>query len=195
MDKSMTPLLSTNWWSLVIRGVLAVIVGLIAFALPGVTIGALVILFGAYAFVDGVLSITGAVSASKAHERWGALLLEGIAGIVIAGVTVFWPAITALALVWLIGAWSLVTGLLEIATAIQLRRYIRGEWILALSGVVSVVFGIVVLAIPLAGAVAIAFCIGAYSLFFGVLMIALGFRLRGQTASRVAGSSVPLPSR
>jgi uncharacterized membrane protein HdeD (DUF308 family) len=191
----MTPLLAVNWWSLVIRGVVAIIMGLIAFVFPGITIGALVILFGAYALIDGVMSIVGAVRASRAHERWGWLLLEGIAGIVVAAITLVSPVITAIALVYLIGAWAIVTGSLEIASAIQLRKYITGEWLLALSGIASIIFGVFVLAAPLIGAIAIAFTVGIYLVVFGVLMISLGFRLRATNRSIGAGSAMPLPSR
>jgi uncharacterized membrane protein HdeD (DUF308 family) len=189
------PLLATNWWSLLIRGLLAILVGLIALTFPGITVGSLVILFGAYALLDGIMGIAGALRASRSHERWGWLLFEGIAGIVAAAVTILWPAITTLALVYLIGAWALVTGLLEIATAIQLRRYIRGEWILILSGIASIVFGIFVTAVPLAGALAIAWWVGVYALFFGVLMVSLAIRLRGRSRSLEMGSSMPLPTR
>ncbi len=167
----------------------------VAFALPGITLGALIILFGAYSLLDGIFGIIGAVRASRAHDRWGWLLLEGIAGIVAAAITVLWPAITALALVYLIGAWAVVTGALEIAAAIELRRHIPGEWLLILSGVVSIVFGIFVMAAPLAGALAIAFCVGVYATLFGVLMIGLAIRLKGRNRSLDMGSTVPLPSR
>lgn len=190
----MTPLLATNWWSLVVRGVLAIVVGLVAFLFPGITLGALVILFGVYALLDGIFGIAGALRASHAHDRWGWLLFEGISGIVAAAVTIFWPGITALALVYLIGAWALVTGILEIASAIQLRHYVPGEWILILSGLASIVFGVFVLAVPLAGAVAIALCVGVYAVFFGVLMVTLGIRLRGRIRSVGMGSSIPLPT-
>jgi uncharacterized membrane protein HdeD (DUF308 family) len=139
------------------------------------------------------MSIVGAVRASKAHERWGWLLLEGIAGIVAAGITVFFPAVTAFALVLLVGAWALVTGVLEIATAIHLRKYVPGEWVLALTGVISILFGILVVALPLAGALAIAYCVGIYALLFGTLLVVLGFRLRGLTRSLETGSSIPIP--
>jgi uncharacterized membrane protein HdeD (DUF308 family) len=191
----MVPLLATSWWSLLIRGLLAIIVGLIAFVFPGITLGALVILFGAYALLDGILGIVGAVRATRAHERWGWLLFEGIAGIVAATITILWPAITALALVYVIGAWALVTGALEIAAAIQLRRYIPGEWLLIVSGFASIVFGIFVMTVPLAGALAIALCVGVYTMFFGVLMVGLGIRLRGRIRSLDIGSSIPLPTR
>src|SRR5207302_9070039 len=120
-----------------------------------ITLSALVLLFGAYALNDGILGITGALRASKAHERWGALLIEGIVGILAAIVTIVWPAITALTLVYVIAAWALITGFFEIMAAVQLRKYITGEWLLALSGVASVLFGILLIAVPLAGALVI----------------------------------------
>jgi uncharacterized membrane protein HdeD (DUF308 family) len=191
----MVPLLATNWWSLLIRGLLAIVVGLIAFVLPGITFGALVILFGVYALLDGMLGIAGALRASRAHERWGWLLFEGIAGIVAAAITILWPAITAVALVYVIGFWAVMTGALEIATAIQLRRYVPGEWILGVTGLASIVFGVLVIAVPLAGALAIALCVGVYTLFFGVLMVSLGIRLRGRTQTFDAGSPISIPTR
>src|ERR1700721_2049646 len=120
----MTLLLAESWWSLVLRGFLAVILGVVAFAMPGITIGALVIVFGAYALTDGIVAIIGAYRASKAHERWGTLPAEGLAGIAAAGVTVMWPGITALTLVLLIGTWAFVTGIFEIVAAIKLRKHI-----------------------------------------------------------------------
>jgi uncharacterized membrane protein HdeD (DUF308 family) len=191
----MTPLLATNWWSLLIRGLLAIIVESIAFVLPGITFGALVILFGVYALLDGMLGIAGALRASRSHERWGWLLFEGIAGIVAAAITILWPAITAVALVYVIGFWALMTGALEIATAIQLRRYVPGEWILALTGLASIVFGVLVIAVPLAGALAIALYVGVYAMFFGVLMVSLGIRLKGRTQTFDTGSPISLPTR
>jgi uncharacterized membrane protein HdeD (DUF308 family) len=191
----MTLLLAESWWSLVLRGMLALLLGVIAFALPGITLGALVIVFGAYALTDGIVAIIGAYRASKAHERWGVLLVEGLAGIVAAAVTIMWPGITALTLVLLIGAWAISTGIFEIVAAVKLRKYISGEWLLLLSGIVSILFGLLVVILPLAGALAIAFCIGVYSMIFGVLLISLGFRLRMVTHSTSAGGSIPLPAR
>lgn len=179
----MTFVLAENWWSLVIRGLVALIVGIIAFVLPGITLAALVILFGAYALIDGVVSFIGAWKASRAHERWGVLVLEGIAGIVASVVTILWPGITAFALVVLIAAWALVTGAFEIAASIRLRKYISGEWLLALSGIASIIFGFLMIAFPLAGALAIAYMVGIYALVFGVLLLALGFRLRSWAKS------------
>ena len=185
----MTLALVENWWSLVIRGVVAIILGIVAFVWPGITLAALVILFGAYALVDGLVSFIGAWKASRAHERWGVLVLEGIAGIVAAVITILWPGITAFVLVVLMAAWALVTGAFEIAAAVRLRKHISGEWLLALSGVVSILFGFLMISFPLAGALAIAYMVGIYALVFGVLLVALGFRLRSWAKSPHAASS------
>jgi uncharacterized membrane protein HdeD (DUF308 family) len=191
----MTILLANSWWSLMIRGLVAVLVGLVTFAWPGITLSALVLLFGAYALIDGIVGITGALRASKAHERWGALLIEGIAGILAAIVTVVWPAITALTLVYVIAAWAVITGVFEIVAAVQLRKYITGEWLLGLSGVASVVFGILLMAVPLAGALVIALWVGVYAFIFGVLLIGLGFRLRHWAKALDTRTSIPLHAR
>jgi uncharacterized membrane protein HdeD (DUF308 family) len=134
--------LATNWWALVIRGLAGIAFGILTFAWPGITLIALVFLFAGYSLVDGVMNIVGAVRAIEKHDRWGILVLEGIVGIGAAAITVLWPGITALALVYVIAAWAVVTGCLEIAAAIRLRRVISGEWLLVLSGALSLVFGI-----------------------------------------------------
>jgi uncharacterized membrane protein HdeD (DUF308 family) len=170
--------LAHNWWSLLLRGAVAILLGLLIFIHPVATVFALVLLFSAYALVDGVVALFGAVRAIRSHERWGALLLEGIAGIGAAIVTWAWPHITALVLVWVIAAWAIMTGIFEIVAAIRLRKHIQGEWLLALAGVVSIVFGVVVIGEPLAGALVVALTVGAYACVFGMVMIALGLRLR-----------------
>jgi len=188
--------LAQNWWSLVIRGLVGICVGVIAFVWPGITLAALVLLFGAYALIDGVVSLAGAVKAARAHERWLVLVLEGIAGIVSAAITVLWPGVTAFALIWIIAAWALATGLFEIAAAIRLRKHIAGEWLLALSGVVSILFGFLMIVFPLAGALAIAYMVGTYAFVFGVLLVALGFRLRNWSHfAGPAASPTAMPAR
>jgi uncharacterized membrane protein HdeD (DUF308 family) len=189
----MALILATNWWSPLIRGLLAITLAVIAFTLPEITFGAVVLLFGAYALIDGVVSIIGAWHASKAHERWGALVFEGIAGICAAAITALLPALTALVLVYIVAGWALVTGVLEITAAIRLRKHIAGEWLLALAGVVSILFGIIVAVFPLAGALAIAIYIGIYLMFFGIVMVTLAFRLRNWQKSGSSGSAIPLP--
>jgi uncharacterized membrane protein HdeD (DUF308 family) len=180
-------ILARNWWSLVLRGIAAIILGVITFVWPGITLTAMVFLFAGYALVDGVLALAGAVRAAEARERWGALLIEGLAGIAAAFVTVLWPAITALALVWVIAAWAIITGIAEIAAAVKLRQQIRGEWLLVLGGLASLAFGILLIIAPLAGALVLALWVGAYMFVFGVVLIALGFRLRswGRTTTAI----------
>jgi uncharacterized membrane protein HdeD (DUF308 family) len=190
----MTNSLTTNWWAVLIRGLLAILVGIIALALPGVTVAALVFLFAAYALVDGVMSITGAVRAVAAKDRWGPLLVEGIVGIAAAVLTILWPAITAFALVYVIAAWAIVTGIFEIVAAVRLRRHISGEWLLALSGIASVIFGVLIGAVPLAGALVIAIWFGAYELVFGVILVALAFRLRAYDKAPLSGGSFTAPA-
>jgi len=188
--------LARDWWSFLLRGVIAVLVGIVTFLAPGFTLGALVILFGAYALVDGVLSIVAAWRASRSHEHWGMLLLEGVAGILAAVVTMAWPAITAVALVFVVAAWAIVTGVLEVVAAVRLRKYITGEWLLALGGIASILFGFLITIAPAAGALVIALWIGVYAFVFGIALIALGFRLRKWTREHhdAGSSSMPLPA-
>ena len=186
--------LAKNWWALVIRGIVGILLGVVTFAWPGITLGALVILYGAYALVDGVMALIGAVRAVQSHERWGALLIEGIAGIAAAAVTMLWPGITALALVIVIASWAIVTGVFELVAAVRLRKHITGEWLLALGGIASIVFGVLIIMAPLAGALVIALWVGAYTLVFGVLLVALGFRLRSWGRAPHSGPPVALPA-
>jgi uncharacterized membrane protein HdeD (DUF308 family) len=168
---------------LVVRGLFAVLFGILAVFWPGITLLALVTLWGAYALVDGVFAVALAVRAGRAGRRWGWLLFEGLVGIGAAAVTFISPGITALALLTLIAVWAVVTGVAEIAAAIALRREIRGEWLLALSGVVSIAFGVLMLIFPQGGALAVVSILAAYSMLFGALLIALGFRLHGSAKS------------
>jgi uncharacterized membrane protein HdeD (DUF308 family) len=166
---------------LLIRGVVGVVIGMLAITWPGLTIAALVGIFGLYAVIDGVTNLMLGFSRLRAPGPSWPHALQGVAGIV-AGVLAFvWPGVTALVLVLFIGAWALVTGVLEIAAAIRLRREIKGEWLLALSGVLSVAFGVLVFAFPSAGAVGIAWVLGIYAAAAGMVLIALGLRLRSLT--------------
>src|SRR5579872_18340 len=174
----MRVVLAKNWWSLVIRGLLAISLGLIAMVRPGVKLGTLVLLFGYYALIDGLVSFAGVMRAAEAHERWASLLVEALADIAIGVVTLAWPAIPALSLVYVIAAWALLTGIFEVAAGFRLRRHVRGECLLALSGVASLVLGILMLSQPLVGPLAIARWVGVYAFVFGALLLGLGFRLR-----------------
>ena len=173
----MTTVLTRNWWALALRGIFAVLLGLAAFVLPGVTLAVLVALFGAYAVVDGVLTIIAGIRAAERHERWWSPILKGLAGIA-AGVLAFvWPALTALALLYLIAGWAIVTGVLEIVAAVHLHRA-HGEWLLILNGVLSVLFGFLVVIWPSAGVLTLLWLIGTYAIVFGVVLLVLAFRLR-----------------
>jgi uncharacterized membrane protein HdeD (DUF308 family) len=178
MNNDETNGLSSRWGWIVFRGVVAVLFGLLAFARPGVTTLTLVLMFGVYAFVGGIGAILAAARRGRAGSSWGMLLLDGLLGVAAAIAAVVWPVSTAVAFLWLIGAWAIVTGLLEIGSAIRLRKLIDNEWALGLAGAVSVAFGLLVLYRPLAGGLALIWWMGAYALAFGVLMLVLGFRLR-----------------
>ncbi len=171
--------LAKHWWVFLLRGVVAIIFGFAAFGWPGLTIATLIILFGAYAFVDGIFLTVSAISGwSHIEDPW-LILLEGLIGIGIGAVTFHSPAITGLGLLIYIAAWSLATGVLEIASAMRLRKEISGEFWLLLSGIVSILFAIVLMWFPMAGALGLVWIIGAYAIAFGVMLIALAFRLRG----------------
>jgi len=190
----MSVVLARNWWSLVIRGLAAILLGVITVFSPGITLGALVLVFGIYALIDGLVSIAGAVKAIQKHERWGILIFEGIAGIAVFIITIAWPAITALSLVYVIAAWALITGVFEIAAAIRLRKHIEHEWLLALTGVASLILGVLMIAVPLAGALAIALWVGAYAFVFGILLVVLGFRLRNWAREPGSRDWMPHPA-
>jgi uncharacterized membrane protein HdeD (DUF308 family) len=177
-EARMVSSLADRWWTFVVRGIAAILFGLLAFLWPGITLTALVLVFGAYALVDGVLSIVAAVSNERGRGRWWALLLQGVLGILAGGVALVIPGLAALALLFVIAARALVTGAFEVAAAIRLRHYIEKEWLLALSGVLSIVFGILLMVFPGAGALALVLWISAYMFVAGFVLVGLGFKLR-----------------
>ena len=168
--------LARNWWALALRGFAAVLFGLLTFFLPGITLVTLVLLFGAYALVDGLFNLLAFFRVASHH--W-ALLVEGVIGIIAGIVTFTWPTITAIALLYLIAFWAIFTGVFEIVAGIRLRKVIANEWLLLLMGVLSALFGLVILFAPGVGALAIVLWIGVYALMFGIVLLALAFRLRG----------------
>jgi uncharacterized membrane protein HdeD (DUF308 family) len=170
--------LAHNWWVLLLRGIAGIIFGVLTFIWPEISLAALVLLFGAYAFADGVLALIHGIRERRVNDRWWVHSLHGILGIAAGIVTVLWPGITALALLYVIAAWALVIGALEIAAAIRLRKVIEGEWLLALAGIASVALGILLFLFPGPGALALVIWIGAYALVSGVLLTILAFRLR-----------------
>src|ERR671913_285847 len=187
---SVLPVLSRNWWMLALRGLAAMVFGVLAFVWPGITLWALVLLFGAYMLVDGIFAIVAAVRAAGREARWWLLLIEGVLGVLAGLVAFFWPGLTALALLYFIAAWAIVTGIMEIVAAISLRQEIEGEWALGLSGLLSVIFGVLLVVLPApAGLLSLVWLIAAYAAATGVLLLILAFRLRSapgmQTPRRV----------
>jgi uncharacterized membrane protein HdeD (DUF308 family) len=150
--------------------------------------------FGGYCLVNGILTLVAAFRRARDQARWWALALEGVASLVAGGVTLFWPGLTSLALLYVVAAWALITGLLQIGTAIRLRKQITGEWVLIASGLMSVVFGLFLVFMPLTGALVVAWWIGAYAFAFGILLVILAFRLRRRTA-RPASAHAMGPER
>lgn len=169
--------LAKNWWLLLLRGIAGILFGLLAFVWPGITLWTLVILYGAYALVDGIFAIIAAMRGDDAKARWW-LALIGILGIGAGLLTFLWPGITALVLTMFIGIWALVHGIFEIVGAIKLRKEIDNEWWLIFSGAISVLFGLSLLIMPGAGALALVWLIGAYAIVFGGLLVGFAFRLR-----------------
>ena len=174
----MSRLLAQYWWVLLIRGILAVVFGVLAYIQPAITLAALVLLFGAYSFADGVMSIVAGFAGRGEREHWWVLLLEGLVGVAVGILTLWAPGITAMALLFYIAAWAILTGILEIAAAIRLRKEIRGEWLLILGGLASVAFGGLLVARPGAGALTVVWLIAGYAVVFGILLIVLAFKAR-----------------
>jgi uncharacterized membrane protein HdeD (DUF308 family) len=174
----MAVVLARHWWSLAARGLLALLFGVLAVAAPGAAITGMAIAFGAYALVTGIFAIIFAIQSRRSAEHWGAILFEGIVGVIAAVLVLVMPGFAALAFVTLVAVWSLLTGGAQIAAAIRLRKMIDNEWLLILAGIVSIAFGALLLYAPVAGAIVLAWWIGAYAFVFGILQIALSLKLR-----------------
>jgi uncharacterized membrane protein HdeD (DUF308 family) len=190
----MSVLIAKNWWSLVSRGVAAMVLGLLVLVRSGVTTGELQLFFGFYAIIDGLIALVGGVRAAEDRERWPSLWIEGVTGFLVGLITFGWPSMSGFALFYIISAWALITGTFEILAARRLRLHVAGEWLLALSGIASVALGVLLIAAPLAGALPVAYWVGVYGLVFGALLAGLGLRLRKWAAS-FDESGGALPSR
>ena len=178
MEATMLEHLGRNWGWIVLRGVAAVLFGILAFALPGITLAVLVIVWGAYALADGILALIAAYRVRDQGKPFWSLVIVGLLGIAAGIVTFIWPGMTALVLLMFIAAWAVVMGIFQIVAAIRLRKEIKNEWLLGLSGVLSVLFGIIMFVQPGAGALAVIWVIAAYAIVFGILLIWLGLRLK-----------------
>ncbi len=177
-----------NWWTFILRGVFALLFGVIAFVAPGATILSLTWVFGFYALLSGVFALVAAWNL-RSYDRWWVFLLEGLLGIAAGVIAFVSPGTTALALLAIIAAWAILTGILQIVAAIRLRREIENEWSLGLGGLLSVIFGVLLVIWPRSGLLTISWIIGFYALAFGVMLLVLGFRLRGlnKTIHQAAG--------
>src|SRR5689334_18022173 len=189
-DDAMSNLLAQNWWAIALRGVFAIIFGLIALFMPGAALLALVLLFAAYMVVDGILAIVAAVRAARQHERWGWLIVEGIVDLIAGGIAVVWPLATVIAFVLLMGAWAIVSGALLLAASFRLHVP-HGRWLMALGGTISVIWGFLLIVWPPIGALALIWWMAAYALLFVVALIVLAFRLRGRRYAAPPQGAVP----
>jgi uncharacterized membrane protein HdeD (DUF308 family) len=178
-DLSLSRTLAHNWWVIAARGVLGLVIGLIAFLFPGPTLLSLVGLFALYLVIDGGFAIAAAVRAGTAGKRWGSLTFEGIVGITAGIIAAAMPGLTVLVFVGLLAAWAIVSGFLELRAAYQLAED-HGRWWLAIGGVVSLIFGVVLIAAPVFGALVVSWWVGAYATLFGASMLALAYKLRAR---------------
>ena len=186
--EAMNAILAQNWWALALRGALAVLFGILAFVLPGATIWSLVLIFAAFSLVDGIFEIVAAIRAARAGERWGLLLIHGIAGVVIGIVAFVWPGITVFAFVLLIAAWALISGVTMLVSAVKLKTSHGRGW-LVLGGIASLLYGILLAVSPMVGAIVLAWWLGAYAIVFGITLLVLAFRLKRHAGHRPAGTA------
>jgi len=183
-------ILSKYWWVLLLRGIVSILFGVMAYTSPGITLAALVLFFAAWVFVDGIVEVVAAVGGRKEHENWWVLLIEGLLGIAFGVIAFQAPEITALVLLIYIAAWAVATGVMRIILAVRLRKEIEGEWLLALSGLASILFGLWMMARPGAGALALLWFIAAWAIVVGAFLVILSFKVRGfgKTPASVAAS-------
>ena len=182
--------IARNWWVFLLRGIVAILFGVLAFLRPGITLEALVLLFAFWALFDGVFSLIGSVGAAEAREPWWPLVLIGLLGIAAGILTLRYPGVTALALLFVIAFWSILRGIIEIVAAVRLRDLIKGEWWLILGGIASIAFGVLLVMYPESGLLAVVWLLGIYAVIFGITQIMLGFRLKGMAGELPAPASV-----
>jgi uncharacterized membrane protein HdeD (DUF308 family) len=177
-EVSLVVSLGRFWWAVLLRGVIAIIFGIIALIRAEFATTALVYIFGAYAVVDGILSVANAWPNRKLNPGWGITFVQGLAGITAGFVVIFLIDFVAFVLIYLIAVWALISGILEIITAIRLRAEIQNEWALALSGVLSIILGVVLIIWPSIGILTVVWAVGIYAILFGLLMLYLAFLIR-----------------
>ena len=170
--------LARDWWLLVLRGLLTLIFGFLAILWPGPTLEVFAYIFGAYMLVDGVFALLAMLSGRAHGSHWLAFLVEGVTGVIIGILALLHPGLAVEAIIYLIAAWAIVTGVFQIVEAIMLRRYIEGVFWLAVTGLVSILLGVLLITNPFAGAIALTWILGIYAIIAGVMLIGLGFQLR-----------------
>ena len=170
-------LLARNWWALALRGAAAILLGILALMMPGVTVATLALTFAAYLLLDGVFAILAGIRASRHHERSLPFILEGVVSLIAGIVAALWPAASLFALVFLIAAWSVITGFAEVMSAWRMDRT-HGKWAWGVAGLLSILFGFSMWVLPALGLLALAWGVAAYLIAFGMLALATAFRLR-----------------
>jgi len=178
--------LAEHWWVVLLRGILAILFGVLAWTRPGLTVAVLVLFFGAYALVDGIFEVIAGL-----RGKWWGLVFTGVLGIAAGVVTFMWPHITALALLWLIAFWAIVVGIMQISAAIRLRREVQGEWLWIVSGILSVLLGIILIARPGPGALSLIWVIGLFAIMWGFLLCILAFKLKGIGSRAALATTAP----
>ena len=167
-----------HWWLVMLRGILAIVLGALALSVPGVTAFALALIFGAYALIDGIVAVAGAIRMSRTGGNWGWLLAEGVLGVLFGIAALAFPGITLLLLVYIVAGWAIVTGVTAISTAWRVRSAIKGEWLWILIGALSVIFGVMVAFEPAAGIFAVVYTFAFYAILTGITFVGLSMRLR-----------------
>lgn len=179
LSDAMSACLARNWWAVLLRGLLAIVLGVLTLALPAVSLASLVLLFAVYMLADGVLGIVSAIRAARRHERWGWLVLEGLLDLAAGIAALVWPGLTIIVFVVLVAIWAIVTGVALLGATFRLNRQ-HGRWLMGLAGVLSLVWGILLIVAPIGGVLVLMLWIGAYALVFGITLVVLAFRLRAR---------------
>lgn len=182
LDSQVVDQIGRHWGWVALRGVVAILSGLMAMFMPAITLSALVLVWGAFALADGVLALIAGIRIRDRGRPLWALIVVGLLGVGAGIATFLWPGLTALVLLYIIAFWALVAGVFQVIAAIRLRKDIRNEWFLGLSGLVSILFGAMLVMQPGAGALALVWVIGIYAVFFGILLLVFSLRLKQHRA-------------
>ena len=181
---ALSEVLAESWWAVGLRGILGIVFGLICLFATDIALLSLVLLFSAYMLVDGVLAVAAGIRAARNGERWGLLVLEGVVNIAAGAVAFLWPAVTLVVLIWIIAIWAIISGALMLGAAFTLHLD-HGRWWLALGGICSLIFGILLVVAPLVGAFVLTWWLGAYAVIFGVVLLVLAFQLHSRREARM----------